>query len=226
MFDKDTHGYLGSFLCDKEADAILVDLDILIEQPCRLFWAGVIDATAKKIEIEHYMRDTKENLPLGVDMAYAVAKETYDFYIENHTALINALETKTITKAFETAVFYSIAVTGIVSGLSKGAKQTALAHCFYEQARTCFYAECKEALHGEMVGVGLILQLKYNGLDNESMLKRLRALGMPTAFSDIHIPPTAQNAVLFAEKLCIPKITSDPMKTKEEVLNAMTAICK
>lgn len=126
----------------------------------------------------------------------------------------------------EFAVFYSIAVTGIVSGLSKGAKQTALAHCFYEQARTCFYAECKEALHGELVGVGLILQLKYNGLDNESMLKRLRALGMPTAFSDIHIPPTAQNAVLFAEKLCIPKITSDPMKTKEEVLNAMTAICK
>lgn len=224
MFDKETHAYLGSFLCNKEADAVIVDMDILIDQPERLFWAGVIDAMAKRIEITHYMDN---EVPFGLNMAYTMSKQVYAFYIDNHDELSKAIKTKTITKTFELAIFYAIAVPGIISGLSKGSKQTALAHHFYEEARTCFYNETKDFLHGELVGVGLIAQLKYNGLDHVTMALRLRDMKLPTCFSEINITPEQANARVFAERLCASKAVDDQSEaSKQKMIHSISVICK
>lgn len=227
MFDKDTHAYLGSFLCEKEADAVIVDMDIMIEQPARLFWAGVIDAMAKKIEITHYMGCPKDEIPFGLNMAYALAEQVYDFYVDNYDELSNAILTNTITKKIELAVFYAVAVPGIVSGLSKGSKQTALAHHFYEEARTCFYPETKEFLHGELVGVGLIAQLQYTHHDYTAMALRLKDMKLPTCFSELNIPPTKENASVFAKRLCASKAVNDQSEAAmQKVMQAMSVICK
>jgi hypothetical protein len=57
----------------------------------------------------------------------------------------------------------TIAATGVISGIARGSNQCALAHKFYETARTLFPDASKPYLHGEMVGVGLLLQNHYNG---------------------------------------------------------------
>ena len=73
MYNRDTHAHLGSLKLMKEADAVLVDLDIMIEQPSRLFWAGVMDSMAKLLEINHRLQKMTENdIPVGFDIALII----------------------------------------------------------------------------------------------------------------------------------------------------------
>lgn len=201
MYDRDTHACLGSLKLMKEADAVLVDLNVMIEQPPRLFWAGVMDAKAKMIEITHRIR-TMENFPLGFEMAYEIARKTYAFYTEKHAKLLDALTKKEITEDFELAIFYAIGVTGIISGIAKGSNQCALAHKFYEEVRTSFYEEAKDFVHGELVAMGLIVQLAYNDLDYTSMISELKEMRLPVCLSDIRIPVCEKNMDIFVAKLC------------------------
>lgn len=93
MYDRKTFAHLGSLKLMKEADAVIVDLDIMIEQPTRLFWAGVMDSKAKMIEITHRMyMMTEDNVPIGFDMAYEISKKVYDFYTGKNDEIAEALE--------------------------------------------------------------------------------------------------------------------------------------
>lgn len=47
-YSRDTGATIGSIKLMTEADAVIVDLGILIKQPQRLFGAGIMDAKAKK----------------------------------------------------------------------------------------------------------------------------------------------------------------------------------
>ena len=154
MYNRDTHGHLGSLKMMKEASLVIVDEDIMIEQPPRLFWAGVMDTMAKMIEITHRLQKMDKNTtPIGFDMAYVISEEVYRFFIEKYDAISDAIAKKEITKDFQLAVFYAIAVTGVISGVSKGSNQCALGHRFYEEIRTYFYHEAKDFVHGELVAM-------------------------------------------------------------------------
>lgn len=192
MYDRDTLAYQGGYICRREADAVIADTAILIQQPARLFWAGIIDSKAKMIEIQHYFSNGKP-VPVGLEMALALSREIYHFYEENMADMTKAIAEKKITKTFELAVFYAIAVTGIISGLSKNSSQTALGHGLYYAVRTKFCQEGKSFLHGEIVGVGLIVQLAFNGLPSEPMAELLREMKLPASISEIGIAPNEQN---------------------------------
>ena len=69
-----------------------------------------------------------------------------------------------MTKAVEYVTYINIAVTGIISNITRSFNQSALAHMIYYGIRTCFTREARQALHGEIVAVGLFVQLHYNGL--------------------------------------------------------------
>ena len=56
-----------------------------------------------------------------------------------------------------------IAITGLISGLARGSNQCAIAHKIYETTRILFPAESRPYLHGEIVALGLLPQLIYNG---------------------------------------------------------------
>ncbi len=214
MYDRETHAHLGSLKLMKEADAVLVDMDIMIAQPQRLFWAGVVDAMAKMIEITHRLKDMDaETTPNGFDMAYVIARDVYHFYEEKYDALMEAMERGEITKEYELAVFYAIAVTGIVSGISKGSNQCALGHRFYEETRTYFYEETKDFVHGELVAMGNIAQLAYDGLDYQAMIGLLKKMKLPTTFSEIHIPVCEKSLQIFVDRMCASSVVND---TSEE----------
>jgi len=198
MYDRDTLAYKGGYICRREADAVIADTTILIRQPARLFWAGIIDSKAKLIEIQHYFSNGK-SVPVGLEMALAVSKEVYHFYEQNMAAMTEAITEKKITKEFELAVFYAIAVTGIISGLSKNSSQTALGHGLYYAVRTQFCEEAKTFLHGEIVGVGLIVQLAFNGLPHEPMAELLREMKLPATVSEIGIAPNEKNLQFFMD---------------------------
>lgn len=225
-YDKDTRAFKGGYICKREADAVIVDTTIMINQPARLFWAGIVDSKAKVIEIQHYFMGGK-SVPMGLEMALLVSKEINKIYEQNMNKVANAINERKITKTFETALFYSIAVTGIISGLSKNSSQTALAHAFYYEVRTSFIKEAKDYLHGEIVGVGLIVQLAFNNLDYKEIQNLLKEMNLPVCLSDIGIEPDEQNINRLVERLYeIGNVDTTDENALDKLKNAIMLIAK
>ena len=155
MYDRETRVFQGSYICKKEADAVIVDTQIMIKY---------------------------------------------------------AIPNKEITQEFETALFNMIAVTGIISGLSKNSSQTAIGHAVYYAVRTKFCNEARAFLHGEIVGIGLIAQLAFNDGDFISMRDLLKKMNLPTSLSDIKILPSEENKHFFVDKLCENKDIVSPQE--------------
>lgn len=227
MYDRNTHAHLGSWKIMKEADAVIVDLDIMIEQPPRLFWAGAMDTMAKMIEITHRVQSMGDNIPLGFDVAYLISKDVYDFYIDEYEGLLEALGNQEITKAFEKAIFNALAVTGVISGISKGSNQCALGHRFYEETRTYFYEEAKDFVHGELVAMGNIAQLAYDGLNYKEMIALLEKMQLPTKFSDVNIPMTEEALNIYVDRMCASDVIKDTSaESKARMREALLTIYK
>lgn len=228
MYNRDTHAHLGSLKLMKEASLVIVDMDIMIEQPSRLFWAGVMDSMAKMIEITHRLQKMDKNTtPIGFDMAYVISEDVYKFYDEKYDAIFEAVAKKEITKDFELAVFYAIAVTGIISGVSKGSNQCALGHRFYEEVRSYFYEEAKDFVHGELVAMGNIVQMAYDGLDYKAMIALLEKMGLPTTLSEINIPVCESSVQTFVERLCASDVIKDSSEeSKARVREALMSVYK
>ena len=138
-----------------------------------------------------------------------------------------AINEKKITKVFENALFYAIAVTGIISGLSKNSSQTALAHALYYHVRTDFCDEARNSLHGEIVGVGMIVQLAYNGLEYDFMIKDLEDMELPVCLSDMGVEPNEKNLQSIINWLYDGvKAEGEEETIKQRLENAVRVICK
>ena len=134
---------------------------MIAAQPVRLLLAGVFDALAKFVEIKQRYR-VGASAPLGLDYAYVMAAHSYDVLMQRTRPCIEAMQRGEITEDVEQVIFTAIAATGVISGIARGANQCALAHKFYENSRYLYFEESRAFLHGEIVGVGLLLQNHFN----------------------------------------------------------------
>lgn len=226
LYEKDTRKFVGSMILFKEADAVIVDLDVMIRQPARLLCAGIMDSSAKMIEIPHRMVGREEDeITLGLPIAFDLAKAIYAEF-EKHTAgVLEDMEKGEITPRFERAIFYTLAVTGMISGASKNKNQSALAHQFYYHCRRKFVNETAGFIHGELVSAGLIPQMIFNGIDPEPVVRRLKAMGLPTCFTDVNIPATEENLEYFVNAYCTSgALDEDTPAIRARVREALTAI--
>lgn len=183
---------LGSLRYDHEVSCILVDMDVICKQPPRYAASGIMDGMAKLIEIQNG-RDhiDPSEVSIGLFTAYSLATMTYAmFEKEAHQACRDIAEGK-LTKAVEDITFLSIAITGVISGVSKGFGQSALGHEAYELIRTFFTQEAKDYLHGEIVAVGNCLQLAFNGHPEQIIPYQefMKSMDMPLTLEDIGIDP-------------------------------------
>ena len=99
-----------------------------------------------------------------------------------------------ITQDLEDAVFASIAVIGVVSGIcgytNKPGGRFAIAHGFNEVIRGRWEKDPRKFLHGELVAVGILAQLYVNGVEEEyieSVREFYRAIHIPCSLSDLGI---------------------------------------
>ncbi len=171
----------------KEVDGVIADTELLLNEPPRLLIAGVFDSLAKYTEISHrYHGEACNDALLGLDYAYSLSAKTRESLLENLESALQAMDDGKVTPAFEQVIFTVIAVTGIISSIARGSNQTALAHKFYENARKLHTKESKSYLHGELVGVGLLLQNIYNRTekDNRLLLKLMQQYSLPSRPSE------------------------------------------
>ena len=174
-----------------EVDCVIADTEIILTEPPRLLLSGVFDALAKLVEIKQRYTEGDE-CPLGLDYAYAMSQRTYQVLTEDTPGALSALRDGAVTPPLERVVFASIAATGVISGIARGSNQTAIAHKLYEITRTLYPEITRPYLHGEIVGVGLLVQNHYNGEveNNDSLLSLMKKYGMPYSMSSFGIEPT------------------------------------
>ncbi|TQI66845.1 iron-containing alcohol dehydrogenase [Clostridium sp. KNHs216] len=193
----------GSRFMHHEVSAVIVDLEIVQDDcPPRYFASGIADAMAKNPEIMFTMiRLGTANNRANTDAATVVAKYTYDNYLEKAQKAYEAFVNGEHCDLVEDIVCCNIMLTGLVSNLSTGGKQLALAHNFYD-AVCCMYKEVRrQYLHGELVGLGIPLQLGVNGVPQEEIeaIKKFLA--------SIHLPVTLEEIGISTDDATLEKLT-------------------
>ncbi|MBQ6337679.1 MAG: iron-containing alcohol dehydrogenase [Kiritimatiellae bacterium] len=186
--------YVSTTFFRRGVAAALLDLTVLSKQPSRLLVAGACDAMAKKIEIE-FWNSLPGNVgnPVAVGIASLISDYIYDDLDQKLDTAVSDLRGGEPTQTLKEVIFSSIVGAGVVSGISGGARQTALAHGFYFFLRAQFTADAVRYTHGELVAMGLVLQLAYYGRQDEAaaFAARLRGWGLPASLGDMGLVPSA-----------------------------------
>ena len=170
---------------------MLVDMTVMSQQPARLLVSGVCDAMAKKIEIEQRLPDhSAADADAGFALCYELAKYIYAELDRKLEPAYQDVLTHRVTKTLQDVVYFSIVGAGLISGLANGSRQTAAAHKFYLYVRTAFTKEAESFLHGELVAIGNVAQLIFNGEREagEKFQARLRSLHLPGSLRDLGFP--------------------------------------
>ena len=213
---------LGSWFFENEVACLIVDTRIMARQPARYAFAGIADSMAKVIEIDHNIRYTSG----GADMVFARYNAEYLYRRLSAAAprMPGELSRGVPSPGIDELVYLTIAATGMVSGCARGQGQSALAHGLYEAARTLFAREAAGYLHGEIVGVGLRLQLAYDDSDPSDLDRILSALGLPMHLRDIGIPENDAVYGAVAEDLKKRKLLDHEGDSAERVVKALRII--
>lgn len=196
---------VGTMHYGYEVDAVLVDTDVMLTQPTRLLLAGVFDALAKFVEIkQRFNPDCDEAFPMGLDYAYILAERSFRTLCRDIEGCIADMKAGQVTARVDNVIFTLIAVTGVISGIARGSNQTALGHKFYENTRYLFPDTARPYLHGEIVGIGLLLQNEYNKEreQNAFLLGLMQKYGMPDSVSAIGITHDEQTRQTYYDRLC------------------------
>ena len=164
----------------------------------------MFDALAKYVEIKHRYSEGDERYPMGLDYAYVMAKRSFGLLTEKAAGCLEAMARGEITEEFDNVIFTVIAATGVISGIARGSNQTALAHKFYEMTRRIFPETARPYLHGEIVGVGLLLQNHYNGEGkrNGYLLSLMEKYGMPRCAADVGVEMTDEVFEEYYTRIC------------------------
>lgn len=201
-----------------EVNAILVDMDILCRQPVRLLVSGVYDSLAKTPELnQRILGKSEDEIDIGLRSSYVMSEFIYERMLQDLPQAVADTKEGKSTKAVYDLVYLTIAVTGVISGLARGSNQCAIAHKIYEMSRSLYPEIVYPALHGELVAIGLISQLAYNGESEETVKAfsaQMRSYGMPVSFTDVGIKADDECMEAFYQKV----VSSDAMggTTKEE----------
>ena len=188
----------------KEVNAVLVDMEILCCQPVRLLVSGIYDSLAKLIETnQRLLCMDKEDIDIGLTTSYVLSDFIYKKLLEDLDAVVDDTANGRNTKVVYDTVYILIAVTGMISALARGSNQCAIAHKVYETTRIVYPKEAHDKLHGELVGIGLIPQLIYNGEPEaaEVFKKQMKALGMPVTLAEAGIPTDPEGIKSFTANI-------------------------
>lgn len=201
MYTKENGSYDCSIPKDKEIDSVIVDLDIIGSSPKQLFASGIMDSIAKLPEIVNgTAKLTYPEVSLQKYMAYSNSVFIYDFLTRFGVQVYeNPMGDE---KLLQDLTLVNLIVTSMVSGFSSGSDQLAVAHGLYDAVRKFFPVEAKNALHGEIVAVGVLMQMRFNHeseAEYQKILGMMKKMNMPLTLKDLGVEPTQENIRILKE---------------------------
>ena len=209
--------------------------EIIADSPYELLWAGIGDALSKECEaVFSSKNDDLSHTPLmGVQLSRICTEPLVDYGKE----ALKACKEKKVTDALEQVVLDIIISTGLVSNMTTQMPNyyynASLAHCVYYGATVT--AEGHKHLHGEIVALGVLCLLTYDGqLEQRDRIMQFNYdMGFPVCFDDLGIDESefdamAQKAVTSTEWEFRPKDVTEEkfiqcMKEQNEAGKAFKA---
>lgn len=184
----------GSVAMLKEVDVVIADTGLIATAPKRTLAAGIFDSIAKYPEVIHN-RIINSHLDCELEKYICVvnSQAIYTFLLEEGGEVY---EKGAQSPRFRDVVLTNLLHTSIVSGFSYGVDQLALAHGLYSFMRDAFTLEAGDVLHGEIVAVGVIMQMVFNGApeaERERVIAAMRAMDMPLTLREIGFVHTPVN---------------------------------
>ena len=195
----DECGYLRSQHWPVEVGCVIADTDVLARQPLRMMTSGVFDAVAKLPEISHRLRGrTEDETDAGLFASSVLGEYTWRRLFELLPSAAAELSERRCGKALYDLIFLTVCLTGAISGLARGSNQSALAHKIYETSRTLRPGTVRDYLHGELVAIGMIVQIAYNDGGDCSRAGEFRKLlagySMPLSLKELGLPASDAGA--------------------------------
>ena len=191
---------------------VFVDTQVVAESPDDLLWAGIGDALSKEFEVRLATRGLQldYNPMLGLALSSAVGQPL----MECGFRALRDCRAKQATSDLESVALDIIVTTGLISNLTvEGAEgyyyNSSLAHAFYYG--TTVVKSCEGHLHGEIVALGNLYLLKYDGQEDQlrHTIAFNRRMGFPTRLVDVGLTTDdllaiAQKASTVREWTCVP----------------------
>lgn len=200
----------GSVPMNREVDVCIADYGIIAEAPRRLLAAGMVDSLAKLPEVIHNLEiHTYRDCDLAKYICNGNSRIIWEYIMGEGKNLYHNGRTP---EDFAGMVLTNLLHTSVVSGFSVGSGQLALAHGLYDFMRREYTEEALDILHGELVGVGLIMQMYYNGC-TDGQVRELREfmeeMEMPLTLSDIHFPDSEHSRSRLVDYLSEKTLVTD-----------------
>ncbi len=150
----------GSVPMNKEVDVVIADTDVIATAPKRTLAAGIFDSIAKLPEVVHNATITNyRDCSLEKYICTVNAQAIYQFLTGEGA---NVYDKGLASGRFTDLILTNLLHTSVVSGFSSGLNQLALAHGLYDFMRRHFTQEAAAFLHGEIVAVGILMQMGFN----------------------------------------------------------------
>ena len=218
--------YIGSRKMKKNADLVLVDTEIIVKAPRRLFVAGMGDALATWLEAQACECSDSPNY-IGSGMrrckaGMAIAKASWDILFEDGEKALMALDSGVVTEAFENVVEANTLLSGL------GFLNTGLATAHGIHSGLTVLPETHKYLHGEKVAFGIVCQMVLENTPAETVDKVMRfmvAIGLPVTLADLGVETKHEKVLAIAEKTASgPLVHQEPFAvTAERVYSAIIA---
>lgn len=208
-------------------DLVLIDSEIIVNAPARLFVAGIGDALATYFEA--LANEATEGMNF-IGKGYrrcragmAIAKECYDILLADGESALMAVKNHIITEAVENV----IEANSLLSGLGFENTGCAGAHGIHSG-----FSEIESAhmyLHGEKVAFGIICQLVLENAPKaliDEVVRFMMAVDLPVCLADLNIAPTEENLHIIADHTLNhnPLIHNEPhIVSESSIKNAILA---
>jgi glycerol dehydrogenase len=181
---------------------VVVDTGIIAQAPVRFLVAGMGDALSTKFEAEACHASGASNVFGGKPTlaALQVARLAYDVIRWEGEAAKKAAQANTVNEALEAVVEANILLSGL--GFESGG--LAAAHALH--AGFTLIEEMNQAMHGEKVAFGVLVQLVLEGREPAflaDLLAFYRRVGLPTDLATLGLrEPNEAKLGRAAERAC------------------------
>lgn len=179
----------GKATLPRPIDGVYADESLLASAPQRLLCSGIADSIAKLSEAASACLYPENPPEMRWRSMMAQALHLMDVYFSHADAALHGDES-----AFSEMLYANLYLTAQITATGSTRRIGEIAHHFYNGVTCLFPAERQRFLHGEIVGVGVLLELSltgavagYTGRSVETFLREvlhcpttLPALGLPT----------------------------------------------
>ena len=220
--------FTGYKFYDKNPNLIIIDSQVVVNAPIKLFASGMSDAMATLVEARAALKSHGENMVGGQPTlaSMAIAEKCEETLFRYGDSAYRAASEGLVTPHVEAVIEANTLLSGL--GFENGG--LAAAHAIHN-GFTSLSGDIHNLSHGEKVTYGTLVQLVLENASDEALHKYIdfyKSIGMPTTLKEMHLENTS-----FEDLVKVGELATDPGDTfsnlsdkitPEEIANAILAV--